>query len=104
MTALPTGRWQEISMNFVNLPNVKHLLVILDDYSRYLNVEVASPTSAKAVIFKIDRIFSAFGTLVQVKTDNGAPFNSKDFCLFAAYLGFKHCQITRIDGHVQTTR
>ena len=39
-------------------------------------------------------MFSAFRIPVQVKTDDGAPFNSEDFRLFAAYLGFKHRNIT----------
>lgn len=51
-------------------------------------------TSAKAVTPKLDKIFSAFGIPMVVKSDNGPPFNSAEFASFAEYLGFKQRKVT----------
>ena len=42
MTLLPDGPWQEVSIDFIDLPNGEHLLVIVDDYSRFPEVEIVS--------------------------------------------------------------
>lgn len=47
-----------------------------------------------SVIPDIDIVFSMFGILKIVKTDNGPPFNSDHFNKFAEYLGFHHHKIT----------
>ena len=71
-----------------------YLLVIIDDYSRFPVVEVINSVSAATVIPKIDKIFSEFGVPNVLKSDNGSPFNSRDFQLFANDLGFKHRKTT----------
>ncbi|XP_038049667.1 uncharacterized protein K02A2.6-like [Patiria miniata] len=94
MSTLPAGPWLEVSVDFADLPSGKHLLVVTDDYSRYPVVEIVTSTSVKAVIPKLDAIFSQFGIPQIIRSDNGPPFNSGDFKKFAAYLGFKHRRIT----------
>ena len=93
MSKLPNGSWEEISIDFKELPTGEYLLVILDDYSRFLVVEVVRSTSAKTVIPKLDTVFANFGIPRIVRTDNGPPFNSHDFTEFAKYLGFHHRKI-----------
>ena len=75
-------------------PSGNYLLVAIDDYSRYPEVEILKSTSSKSTIPKLDKIFSGFGVPKEVKTDNGPPFNSADFRMFAEYLGFSHRKIT----------
>ena len=81
-------------MDFAELPNKEYLLLVTDDYSRYPLVEIVKSTSATAVLPRLDKVFSEFGTPDVVKSDNGPPFNSKEFALFAQDLGFKHRKIT----------
>jgi hypothetical protein len=71
MSKLPDGPWLEVSVDFADLPTGEHLLVVYDDYSRYPEVEIVTSTSARAVIPKLDKIFSAFGVSMVVRTDNG---------------------------------
>ena len=73
MTLLSDGPWQEVSIDFADLPNGEHLLVIVDDYGPFPEVEIVSSTSSRAVLPKIDKVFSAFGIPVLAKTDNGPP-------------------------------
>eukprot|EP00057_Strongylocentrotus_purpuratus_P001926 XP_003723494.1 PREDICTED: uncharacterized protein K02A2.6-like [Strongylocentrotus purpuratus] len=105
MSDLPNGPWEEVSVDFADLPSGDHLLVIIDDYSRYPVVEVVSSTSGKATIPKLDKVFSLFGVPQIVKSDNGPPFNGDEFKQFAEYLGFTHRKITprwpRANGEVE---
>ena len=105
MSPLPAAPWKELSVDFANLPNQEYLLLITDDYSRYPVVEIVKSTSAAMVIPKLDKVFSEFGVPDVVKSDNGPPFNSKEFASFADDLGFKHRKVTpkwaRANGEVE---
>ena len=71
-----------------------YVLVVIDDYSRFPEVEIVHSTSAKAVLPNLDRVFAAYGVPQVVKSDNGPPFNGHEFAQFADYLGFKHNRVT----------
>ncbi len=94
MSALPTAPWSHVSIDFKDLPTGDYLLVVIDDYSRYPEIEIVSSTSAKSVIPKLDRIFATFGCPQVVRTDNGPPFQSAEFAAFAKYIGFTHRKVT----------
>ena len=79
----PAAPWKELSVDFANLPNQEYLLLITDDYSRYPVVEIVKSTSASTVIPKLDKVFLEFGVPDVLKSDNGPPFNSKEFASFA---------------------
>ena len=95
MSELPAHPWEEVSCNFKGpLPNSDYLLVVIDDFSCFLVVNIVHSTSANAVIPSLDCIMSEFGVVRVLKTDNGPPFQSEAFKGFAAELGFKHQRIT----------
>ena len=95
MTKLPDGPWQKLSADFCGpLPTGDYLLVVIDEYSRYPEVEILKSTSAKATIPKFDKILSTHGIPIEIKTDNGPPFNSQEFKEFSEDLGFSHRKIT----------
>ena len=58
-----------------------------------IEVELLTSTSAKAVVPKLDAIFSRRGGPDILKSDNGPPFNGHEFKTFADSLGFKHRKI-----------
>ena len=95
MSKLPDGPWQKLFMDFCGpLPTGEHLLVITDKYSRYPVVEIVNSVSANTTIPVIDKVLSVFSYPLEIKTDNGSPFNSTAFTEFAANSGFKHRKIT----------
>ncbi|XP_012940972.1 uncharacterized protein K02A2.6-like [Aplysia californica] len=95
MTPLPTKPWSEVSIDFCGpFPSGDYLLVVIDDYSRFPEVEILSSTSARATIPKLDSIFARHGVPHTVKSDNGPPFSSYEFKQFASQLGCKHRRIT----------
>lgn len=99
MSKLPDGPWQEVSADFGHLSNGQYLLVVTDEYSRYVIVDILESTSARSVIPHLDKIFAEFGIPHSLKTDNGPPFNSFDFATYASHTGFKHRKITPLWPH-----
>ena len=72
-------------------------MVVICYYSRYPVVETLTSLSAKAVIPRLDRIFSMFGIPSVCRTDSGPPIQGDEFRQFAKRMGFKHRRITPLN-------
>ena len=95
MTELPARPWQKISLDFSGpYPSGEYCLIVVDDYSRYLVVELVSTTSAAAVIPRLDKILPMFGIPEECRSDNGPPFQSREFAEYAKTQGYRHRKIT----------
>ena len=95
MTPLAEGPWEEVSADFHQIFTTgEYLLVVVDDYSRYPEVEIIHSLSAKTVIPKFDAIFARHGVPKVVKTDNGPPFNGDFFTRWGKSIGFHHRKVT----------
>ena len=95
MTPLPDGPWKEVAVDFTGpFAGGEYLLVVIDEYSRFPEVEIVYSTSANAVIPKLDAIFARQGIPEVVKSDNGPPFNGEQFSSWAKYIGFAHRRVT----------
>ena len=105
MSPLPASPWREVSVDFKQLSSCEYLVVITVDYSRYPVVELVRSTSASTVIPQLDKTFSTFGIPEIVRSDNGPPFNGREFREFAQTLGFKHRKVIplwpRANGQVE---
>ena len=92
---LSQGPSQDLSIDFCGpFPSVDYLFIMTDDFSRYSEVEILRSASAKAVIPHTNSIFARQEIPEIVRTDNGPPFNSESFQMFATQLGFTHHRIT----------
>ncbi|GFO17917.1 transposon ty3-g Gag-Pol polyprotein [Plakobranchus ocellatus] len=95
MSPLPKRLWDELSVDFAGpFPTGEYLLIVIDDYSRFPEVEIVNSTSPRSVTPKLNQIFARFGTPSVLKSDNGSPFNGEEFASFAKKLGFHHRKIT----------
>ena len=95
MSELPDGPWMNISMDFCGpIPSGEYLLVIVDEYSRFPVVEIVNNLSAEKIIPVVDKVFSTFSYPVQVKTDNGTPFQSERWSDFCEFNNIHHRSIT----------
>ncbi len=70
------------------------LIVLIDCYSRYPEVEILKSISAKKVIHKLDAIFARHGIPVQLVSDNGPPFQGQEFKQYVMAMGIKHATST----------
>ena len=73
--------WYHVGIDFLGpIPNSQqYLLVVIDKYTKFPEVEIVHSTSAQAVIPKLDRIFATHGIPVKLTSDNGPPFNGTEF-------------------------
>ena len=101
MSEFPDRKWQCLSADFGGpYPSGHYCLVIIDEYSQLLVVEIVKSTSAKTVIPVLDKVFSTFGIHEVLKTDNGPPFNSHEMRAFMASNTGKSLRC----GHAPTPR
>ena len=92
---MPKGLWLTIHADFFGpLPSNDYLLVVIDCYLRYPEVEVIRSTKASSVIPILDKIFAAHGIPQVLKSGNGPPFNSEEFAIYMNTLGIKHEPVT----------
>ena len=95
MSTLPPSAWHTVHIDFCGpFPSGEYLIVAIDAYSRFPEVEILHSTSATATIAKLDRIFATHGIPRVVKTDNGPPFTSYDFRAYMQEKGIDHKKIT----------
>ncbi|CAH2208505.1 jg526 [Pararge aegeria aegeria] len=73
----PARPWQRLHADFGEY-NGKHYLIIVDAYSKWIEVFQLNSTAAKFVISKFREIFARFGLPLQVVTDGGPPFGSHE--------------------------
>ena len=95
MTNIPEKPWEEVATDFGGpYPDGHYNLVIIDKRSRFPVVETIYSTSAQPTIRAMKRVFAMLGTPKRIDSDNGPPFNSKEFAKFAEIEGFKHHRVT----------
>ncbi|CAB4007063.1 Transposon Tf2-9 poly [Paramuricea clavata] len=95
MTKLPPHPWHTLNADFCGpILNGEKLLVVIDAYSRYPEVEVMQSTTTTVVISKLQRIFARHGYPEELIIDNGPPFNAVEFTEYLAAHGVHHRRIT----------
>ena len=62
MSDMSPAAWKHLSMDFLGpLPLGEELMVLVDEYSRYLIVQIIRSVSANTVIPVLDKILTMFG-------------------------------------------
>ena len=70
----------KISVDFGGpYPDGHYNLVVLDQRTQYPEAEVVFSTAIKPIKEKLKKIFAHHGIPKQIQSDNGPPFNSKEF-------------------------
>ena len=77
-------------------------MVVIDEHSRFSEVEIISSTAASTVLPRLETIFSRQGIHQTVKTDNGPPFTGQDFANFANEFGFHHRKTSSSSQDIST--
>lgn len=95
-TPMPARPWQRIATDLMEFKKVQYLVVV-DYYSRYIELSKLESTSSASIINHLKSIMARHGVPETLVSDNGPQFSSKEFVLFAKDYGFSH--VTSSPGH-----
>ena len=71
-TRMPERPWQDLALDLLGpMPTGESLLVLVDYFSRWVEVDVIKSTSSEAIIKCLDRQFSRYGVTSTLRSDNG---------------------------------
>ncbi|XP_060067122.1 uncharacterized protein K02A2.6-like [Ylistrum balloti] len=94
-TDLSSGPWQHIAADFLGpLPSGDNILVIVDYYSRWVEVSVSKSITAEKAVQSLKHMFSTHGYPLSITTDNGPQFRSEVFNQYMEEAGIEHHHIT----------
>ncbi|KAK7088509.1 hypothetical protein V1264_022420 [Littorina saxatilis] len=86
---LPERPWQKLGADLCTFEG-KEYLIVIDYYSRWLEIQQLFSTTAAATIKRFRRLFSTHGIPDMIISDNGPQFQCKEFREFAQEFDFKH--------------
>ena len=75
-------------------------LVIVDAYSKYLDIVPMVHATTKGVLYALRQTFAIFGLPEHLVTDNGSQFTNEDFAHFLKVNGIHHTRTA--PGHLAT--
>ncbi|XP_058128677.1 uncharacterized protein K02A2.6-like [Anopheles ziemanni] len=85
----PSNPWERVHIDYAGPVAGAMLLVIVDAYSKWLEVKVTRSTTTAATIDILDELFASYGSPLTVVTDNGTQFTAEDFTSFLQRSGVK---------------
>ena len=88
-TSFPEYPWQRVATDLFEWKKTSYLLLI-DYYSRYIEISSLSSTMSKAVIQRMKGIFGRHGIPECLMSDNGPQFSSHEFQQFSKEYKFEH--------------
>ena len=88
-SVLPERPWQKLGSDLFELQG-KNYLLIVDYFSRFIEVIKLASTSANAVITATKSVFSRYGVPELLITDNGPQYMCATFRKFAEEYNFTH--------------
>ena len=95
MTETPSKPWENVAADFCGpYPSGELILVVIDERTRYPEVEIVNNTSAESTIIAMEKMFATHGYPEKLKSDNGPPFKSQALREFFTEKGITHHRVT----------
>ena len=88
-STLPDKAWERLGADIFEFKK-SHYLIMVDYYSRWIEVRKLSSLNAGSEVEAFKSIFCVHGILELVISDNGPQFSSGEFLSFASEYGFTH--------------
>ncbi len=92
----PSGPWQRIHIDYAGPIEKKMLLIVVDAYSKWVEVKIMRTTTTEATISALQEMFSRWGLPEHVHSDNGPQFVSAEF---ENFMHFNHILHTKSAPH-----
>ena len=86
----PDGPWKRVHIDFAGPIQGQMLFVVVDAYSKWIEVVVMTKITAKATILRLREIFARNGLCDVIVSDNGPTFMSAEFKSFMEVNGIVH--------------
>ena len=86
----PGKPWSRIHLDYAGPFQSKMFLVIMDSYSKWLDVHVTNSACSAITIDKLQTTFAALGLPEMIFCDNGTCFSSHEFQTFVKQNGMQH--------------
>lgn len=86
----PANPWERVHIDYAGPVSDAMLLIIVDAYSKWVEVKVTHSTTTEATIKILDELFASYGAPVTVVTDNGPQFTAEEFSTFLQRSGVKY--------------
>ena len=87
-TSLPSRAWERVDADLFEIKG-KHYLVVIDGYSRWIEIKLLPSTKTGSVVNRFNEILATHGVMDILKSDNGPQFVSDEFKAFAKEWGFQ---------------
>ena len=105
-TRLPDGAWQEVALDLLGpLHGGEYLLVTVDYFSRWIEVDAIYSTTSATIIKCLDSHFARYVVPVGLRTDNGSNLVSEEMEKYLEEMGIIHHHTTplfpRANGEVE---
>ncbi|KXJ10636.1 Uncharacterized protein K02A2.6 [Exaiptasia diaphana] len=84
------GPWKRLHVDYAGPYMGSMFLVVIDSYSKWLEVLPVKSTNSKATISHLEKLFTNFGPPKHIVSDNGPQFASNEFGDFLKKHGIRH--------------
>jgi transposase InsO family protein len=88
-SSLPDRPWERLGTDLFHF-NGKNYLIVIDYYSRWVEIKRLAELGSEAVITTLKELFSVHGIPDVMVSDTGPQFSAETFRKFAATYGFVH--------------
>lgn len=82
--------WKRIHVDFAGPIKNFHFLVVIDSYSKFVEVFKTKDITSSFTIRKLRELFCRYGLVDTLVSDNGSQFTSSEFQTFLSLNGIKH--------------
>ena len=86
----PQKPWSRLHIDHAGPFLGKYFFVLIDAYSKWLEVHIVNSTSSEVTIQKLQQIISTHGLPEQIVSDNGPAFTSHEFKDYMKQCGIHH--------------
>lgn len=91
MTEMPDKPWKHLAIDFMGpLPSGDNLLVTVDYFSRFVEIDIMRSIEASEVIKRLKAIFARFGVPQSITMDNGSSLTAEEFKQFCREYNIHH--------------
>ncbi|XP_037822131.1 uncharacterized protein K02A2.6-like [Lucilia sericata] len=92
--------WSRLHIDFAGPIKNKYLLIVIDSLSKWVEVYITNEITSRFTVNKLRELFSRFGLVNTIVSDNGRQFVSHEFKTFLKMNNIKH--ILTAPGHPST--